>query len=124
MKAQKNLGSHTIHLDAQEIGRDLLVKIYGGDEHHVGGVSIAYLTKSHYRDADTVSVSTLTFPGHKDYIVSNSTADRICKALRRSVIVTVGIHIDNATKEQIEQIISIVDSLVGDLIDHYDKAEV
>ncbi|MGY5875044.1 MAG: hypothetical protein RTU30_04810 [Candidatus Thorarchaeota archaeon] len=124
MKAQRNLGSHAIYIDTKEIGRDLLITIYGGDEHHVGGVSIAYPTKSHYRDADTVSVSTLSFPGHKDYVVSNSAADRICKALHRPVIVTVGIHVDNATKEQIEQIVTIVESFVDEVITHYDKAKV
>ncbi|MHA2047175.1 MAG: prenylated flavin chaperone LpdD [Candidatus Thorarchaeota archaeon] len=106
MKFEKEAGRHTIFLDVKEIGKDLLIAIYGGDAHHIGGVAVAYPTQSHYRDATTVSVSTMTLPGHKDY-----------------VIVTVGIHYDNATKKDIDEIISVVDVLVQDAISYYQKAE-
>ena len=95
---KKQAGRHTIYLDAKEIGKDLLIAIYGGDEHHIGGAAVAYPTPSHYRDATTVSVSTMTLPGHKDYVVANTAAEKICKALETPTIVTVGIHYDNATE--------------------------
>ncbi|MGD9395644.1 MAG: hypothetical protein PVJ05_04375 [Candidatus Thorarchaeota archaeon] len=123
MIVEKKAGRHTIYLDAKEIGKDLLIAIYGGDEHHIGGVTTAYPTESHYRDATTVSVSTLTLPGHKDYVVANTAAEKICKALEVPVIVTVGIHYDNATVEEIEEIISVVNVLVDKIITHYQKAE-
>ena len=90
---------------------------------HIGGVTIAYVTPSHYRDATTVSLSTLTFPGHKDYLIANSAAEKICKWLDQSIVVTVGIHYDNATKSDIDEIIKVVDSLVDELLSHYAKAE-
>ncbi|MHA1663094.1 MAG: hypothetical protein ACTSVR_07550, partial [Candidatus Thorarchaeota archaeon] len=62
MILEQKAGSHTIYLEVKEIGKDLLISIHGGDEHHIGGVSIAYVTPSHYRDASTVSLSSLTFP--------------------------------------------------------------
>jgi len=123
MILERKVGPHSIFLEAKDIGKDLLVTIYGGDEHHLGGVSVAYETRSHYRDATTVSVSTLTFPGHKDYLVANSAAEQICKALQRSVVVTTGIHYDKATKGDIENIIEAVNWLVKELIVHYQKAE-
>lgn len=123
MIVKKEAGRHSIYLDAKEIGKDLLIAIYGGDEHHIGGVATAYPTESHYRDATTVSVSTLTLPGHKDYVVANSAAEKICKALKIPTIVTVGIHYDNATKKEIEEIISVVNALVDEIIAHYQKAE-
>ena len=123
MIVEKEAGRHTIYLDAKEIGKDLLVAIHGGDEHHIGGVAAAYPTKSHYRDATTVSVSTLTLPGHKDYVVANTAAEKICKALEVPTVVTVGIHYDNATSKEIEEIISVVNDLVDDIITHYQKAE-
>ncbi len=123
MIIEKKAGRHTIFLDAKEIGKDLLIAIYGGDEHHIGGVAAAYPTESHYRDATTVSVSTLTLPGHKDYVVANTAAEKICKALEVPVIVTVGIHYDNATGKEIEEIISVVNALVDKIIAHYQKAE-
>jgi hypothetical protein len=123
MKFEKEAGHHTIYLDVKEIGKDLLIAIYGGDAHHIGGAAIAYPTPSHYRDATTVSVSTMTLPGHKDYVVANTAAEKICKALETPTIVTVGIHYDNATKKDIDEIISVVDALVQDVISHYQKAE-
>lgn len=123
MIVEKKAGRHTIYLDAKEIGNDLLIAIYGGDEHHIGGVAAAYPAESHYRDATTVSVSTLTLPGHKDYVVANTAAEKICRALEVPTIVTVGIHYDNATRKEIEEIISVVNLLVDKIIAHYQKAE-
>jgi hypothetical protein len=123
MILQKKGGRHTIYLETQEIGKDILVSIHGGDEHHIGGVAIAYVTQSHYRDASTISVSTLTFPGHKDYIVANSAAEKICKSLHRQTVVTVGIHYEKATKDEVNVIIETVDALIDELISLYQKAE-
>lgn len=123
MKFERKAGRHTIYLDVQEIGKDFLIGIYGGDEHHIGGAAVAYPTPSHYRDATTVSVSTMTLPGHKDYVVANTAAETICKALSTPVVVTVGIHYENATKSDIAEIVSVVDSLVQEAILHYQKAE-
>lgn len=123
MIIEKKAGRHSIYLESKEIGKDLLITIYGGDEHHIGGVAIAYPTPSHYRDATTVSVSTLTLPGHKDYVVANSAAEKISKAIETPVVVTVGIHYDNATSKDIEEIISAVNALVDELIGLKQKAE-
>lgn len=123
MIVEKKAGRHTIYLDAKKIGNDLLIAIYGGDEHHIGGVATAYPTASHYRDATTVSVSTLTLPGHKDYVVANTASEKICKALGVPTIVTVGVHYENASSKEIEEIISIVNALVDEIIAHYQKAE-
>jgi len=120
---EKEVGRHTIYLETKEIGNDLLITIYGGDAHHIGGVATAYPTESHYRDATTVSVSTLTLPGHKDYVVANTAAEKLCKALEVPTVVTVGIHYDNASSKDIEEIISVVNALVEETIEHYQKAE-
>ncbi|MHA2002635.1 MAG: prenylated flavin chaperone LpdD [Candidatus Thorarchaeota archaeon] len=123
MMFEKQAGRHIIYLEAKSIGKDLLVTIFGGDEHHIGGVAVAYPTKSHYRDASTISVNSITLPGHKDYVVANSSAEKMCKELARPVVSTVGIHYDAATPEEIQGIIKVVDSLVDEAILHYQNAE-
>lgn len=120
---KKNAGRHTIYFEVREIGNDLLVAIFGGDEHHIGGVAVSYPTPSHYRSATTVSLNSITLPGHKDYIVANSTALSLGKALNRPVVVTVGIHYDNATKTEIDEIVQVVESLTNEMISHYQKPE-
>jgi hypothetical protein len=123
MILERKAGRHTVFLEAKDVGNDMLVTIYGGDEHHLGGVAIAYETKSHYRDASTVSVSTLTFPGHKDYIVANSAAEKICSSLGKSTVVTTGIHYSHASKGEIDTIVKATEWLVNELIQQYQKAE-
>jgi hypothetical protein len=123
MMFEKQAGRHIIYLEAKSIGKDLLVAIFGGDEHHIGGVAVAYPTKSHYRNASTISVNSITLPGHKDYVVANSSAEKLCKELARPVISTVGIHYDAATTEEIQEIIKVVDDLVDEAILHYQNAE-
>jgi hypothetical protein len=120
---EKQAGRHTIYFETKSIGKDLLVAIFGGDEHHIGGVAVAYPTKSHYRNALTISVNSITLPGHKDYVVANTSAEKMCKALGRPVISTVGIHYDAATPVEIKEIITTVDELVDEVILHYQNAE-
>ncbi len=123
MKIERTIDSISLVISHERIGSDLQVIIFGGDEHHIGGVAFAYPTKSHYRDATTVSVNTITAPGHKDYVVANSAAETICKALSVPTLVSVGIHVDNATKQQIDAIIKEVDSMISELISFYQKPE-
>jgi hypothetical protein len=123
MMFEKQAGRHTIYLEARSIGKDLLVAIFGGDEHHIGGVAVAYPTRSHYRDASTISVNSITLPGHKDYVVANSSAEKMCKALMRPVISTVGIHYAAASSEEIQDIVKVVDDLVDEAILHYQNPE-
>ncbi len=123
MKLTRKTNGIELIVSHERIGKDLLISIHGGDEHHIGGAALAYPTQSHYRDAITVSVNTITAPGHKDYLIANSVAESVCKALHVPVLVSVGIHVDNATKEQIDDIVSTVNTLVKELIEFYQKPE-
>ena len=123
MKITRSVDGIELIVSHEKIGTDLLVVIRGGDEHHIGGAALAYPTKSHYRDAITVSLNTITAPGHKDYVVANASAESICKALELPVLVSVGIHVEHATKEQIGLIVQEVDAMVNELIEFYQKPE-
>ncbi|MBD3405927.1 MAG: hypothetical protein GF411_07340 [Candidatus Lokiarchaeota archaeon] len=123
MKLERIVDTHKLILDFDYIGNDIRVLIYGGDQHHIGGIAVAYSTPSHYRDALTTSVNTLTLPGHKDYVVANSAAEKIASALEQTVVVLVGIHVDNATSDQITSIVSAVDDMVDEVINHNQNAE-
>jgi len=45
---------------------------------------------------------TLTLPGHKDFSVANAIAKKLCLATKEPVSISAGIHIDNASKEEIQ----------------------
>lgn len=117
MRIERKAGRHTIILEQYNVGNDILVMILGGDEHHIGGISVAYPTRSHYRDAITISLNSITLPGHKDYVLSNSLAEKISEALEKVVTVIVGIHMENATQDEIKLAVKVSHELVDEFID-------
>ncbi len=116
MRIEKKVGRHSIVLDASTIGRDILVVIHGGDEHHIGAVSIAYPTKSPNRGDTTVSLSSITVPGHKDYVVANSAAEKICNAFGVVTTVVAGIHMDKASRDEIDGAVKTAGMMVDEMI--------
>ncbi len=96
----------------QRIGKDYLLSIWGG-EAHIGAVAMAQPRPS-LADPDRVSAtaSTFCYVGHKEDEVVKKASERLAAALNAKVVVAAGIHWDNISREQIEQIVSAVDALV------------
>jgi len=76
------------------IGSDLLLIITGGKE-HIGSVSLYENNK----------LSTIEKNNHKDSVISDMVAKKIYDKLKINVVVICGIHKDNATKKDINNII-------------------
>ena len=91
------------------IGKDLLVIITGGDE-HIGGVSLI----------ENNSFSTIGKKKHKDNIISNMVAPMIYDALKKDTLVVCGIHIDNATPQEIDILINNAQECVKDFLKEID----
>lgn len=79
-------------------GKDLAVAISGGTKAHVGAVSLAVYEP----ERDSATVSTICAYTHRDDAVATTVAKKLATALRCSVTVTAGIHIDDASKEEVE----------------------
>lgn len=93
-------------LMAAVTGDGLVVQLYGGDKPHVGAVAIS-LPRPSRANAAEISCSTSVIPllGHKDDEVAKPVAEKIAKAVNQPVVVIAGIHVDNATLEEIEKIV-------------------
>jgi len=72
------------------LGKDLLVIITGGDA-HIGAVTLS----------EEGCYSTLSKRGHKECIITKQIAPRIQNFFKKDVLVVCGIHIDNATSNEI-----------------------
>lgn len=83
--------------DAVQCGSDFSVSIVGGSNHHVGAVSLAVYEPIR----DSATVSTMTVHTHRDDSVTSMFAKEFSKALKCTVTVSAGIHVDNATREDI-----------------------
>lgn len=77
------------------LGEGTSVTIFGGDKSHVGAVCVA---------DPTGQITTQVFPGHRDDVIAEQWAKQIYKATRQQVVVSVGIHYDDATGEMIQGI--------------------
>ena len=86
-------GRYTVTLESHKIGKDRLVIITGGEEEHIGSATLIE-EKGH--------LQTISKKGHKDHIVSERMANIIYDKIGKDLLVVCGIHIDDASKEEID----------------------
>ena len=97
-KASYSIGTHAIEAVACFCGADLVVVIGGGERYHVGAVAIAVPRASLCSpEKISASASVICLTGHKEDLLAREGALRLAAKLNRNVILTVGIHVDNAT---------------------------
>lgn len=95
-------GRTKVFLKKEKIGEDILLILGGGEQSHIGGVVIC--------EPDT-QPNVVSLGTHHDYVVLKPLAEKACKKYKKTVVATGGIHIDNATKEEINIIIKNCEKL-------------
>ena len=102
-------GRLNIHLRVFRQGRDLQV-LCGGGASHVGAVALAAPNDAHAPQSDQsdsggqVDARVLTLPGHKEDALALRMAQSMAEALHCAVCVSAGIHYDNITRAEIQQV--------------------
>jgi len=89
-------GRFCIKLFYQDIGEDKLIIITGGEKEHIGSATLIEIGGF---------VQSFSKKEHKDYIVSEKIANIIYEEIGKELVVICGIHIDNASKEEINILI-------------------
>lgn len=90
-------GRYKVWLKEERIGDDRVYILGGGEKPHIGGVVVVEPGK----EAVTVRLGT-----HYDYIVLEPIAEEACKKYNMTAVAVGGIHIDNASKEEIDTIVN------------------
>ena len=103
-------GRTQVRLYAQNLGPDLVVHLFNASA-HIGAVAIG----EYAAEYDRVSVSVLTRLGHKDDIIAQRAAYAISHFTHRPVCVVAGVHLDNITGAEIEQLVDNSAKIVDDL---------
>ena len=105
---QRNVISCVIAAQVTCTEHGISVLVAGGDRSHIGAISI--VNGKGQRE-------TIIFEGHRDDTISNRWADRLYEASQVPVVVSVGIHYDDATGPQIREIVAACEEMLADILD-------
>lgn len=87
-----------------EAGVNILIE--GGDKGHIGAVAVA---------GEGKVIESISFPGHMEEIICKNWAEKISAVYPDPVVVEAGIHYDNITKAQIQEVLEILDAELAGL---------
>lgn len=102
-EADENLFGRKIELCLVDTGDGICTFVFGGDKPHVGAVSTM---------DGAGTCTTMSFPGHKESVVTEKWVKTIWQRKKAPVTVTAGIHYDNATKEMIQSVIEVTERML------------
>lgn len=96
-------GKHKIYLYATVTTGGIMANLVGGDRPHLGAVVLALPGRSlPCRDVVSCTSSIIPLTGHKDDEAARPLAEMLAKETELPVSIAAGIHIDNASAEDIE----------------------
>ncbi|MCQ5376452.1 MAG: hypothetical protein NO516_00195 [Candidatus Methanomethylicia archaeon] len=102
-------GRCKVWAEATRVGDDILLHIWGGEKPHLGSASLC-------SSGEPTSISV---PGHMDYVVSHEAAKRICSATGKRCLAIAGIHVDDASHEDIVELVEnsrrCINAIINDL---------
>ena len=99
-------GKYKVWLKQEKIGDNLLFVLGGGEKSHIGGVVICEPGKK---------TQAIRLEGHFDDIVLKPIAEAACKKYKTKVVAIGGVHVDNATKKEIDILVENCLMLVNQL---------
>lgn len=90
-------GNFAVSACATRCGDDISITVTGGTKAHIGAVSLAVYEP----ERDSATVSTVTVFSHRDDAVSSYFAKGVSRAKRCTVCASAGLHIDDASPDEI-----------------------
>jgi hypothetical protein len=105
-----------------EIGNDIIFIVSGGDQPHIGAVSVG-IPRPSLKNPDQLSstISTYVFTGHKDDIIGNKIAEEISKRTGKKVVVLAGIHFHSLSEKDINLVVEKSGIICQELIVLFNK---
>ncbi len=99
-------GKYKVWLEEKKIGDNIIYILGGGEKSHIGGVVICEPNKQ---------AQAIRLEGHFDDIVLKPIAEAACKKYKTKVVAIGGVHVDNATKKEIDLLVENCLMLVNQL---------
>jgi hypothetical protein len=101
---------YAIEMTIHKQGEDVVLQVEGGTHPHIGAVCTAY-----WQDGECI-VHLVELPHHKEGELAKNFAKQLCEMLKQTATVICGIHIDNATREEIERLVHNTHSCFAQLV--------
>lgn len=95
--AEAGEGKYSVKAAATYLGEDISVAVGGGTLDHIGAVSLGVYEPIR----DSATISTISVFTHRDDAIASYFAKTISKDRKCTVSVSAGIHIDDATEDDI-----------------------
>lgn len=109
-----------VTIKAVPVGQDLCVIVAGGDKPHIGCAVVSVSRPSLKDDRkNSATTSVINLVGHKDDEVLRDVAQILCTKLKKNVVVTGGIHVDDITGQELTFVMDAVRTLTDTLISQY-----
>ncbi len=89
-------GRYRVWVDKHSIGDDIVLLVGGGEKPHIGGIVVCKPNEPAY---------ILSLPKHRDVEALELIASIVSKKYNTTCTAIGGIHIDNATKDEIKRIL-------------------
>lgn len=96
-------GKYKVFLELKKIDDDIIYILGGGEKSHIGGVVIC--------EPGKIS-QVIRLKGHYDDIVLQPIAEAACKKYNTKVVAVGGVHVDNASQEEIDLLVKNCRELV------------
>ena len=90
-------GKYKVFLEKHELDDDLIFVLGGGEKSHIGGMVFCEPGKKPV---------VVRLENHYDHIVLEPIAEEACKKYNKRVVAVGGVHIDNASKDEIDILVS------------------
>ena len=109
---EKELSFSVIKLYVLKLGDDYNITISGGDKPHVGSSVLAIPRQSLTGDKSiSTTSSVMNMIGHKDEQICRYLAEKVCINKNAVVICSGGFHVDNISKDGINEVLQAVKEL-------------
>lgn len=118
---------YDVHLEIRLAGEDILAAITGGTRPHIGAVCLAEPSGAAHPvtgesavagAGQSLKLQTMAAPGHKDAVLAEMFAAALCKEYGVRVCAAAGVHVDDASGEEIALMVKNAKELLEKVLEN------
>lgn len=117
MEIKQKAGRVELILEWKRIGSDYTLTLTGGRD-HIGAVAIGNFDEKSGRATSSV----ISLPGHREESIALEGARRISESTGTATVLTVGIHLDDITGDEISQVVTVSGQMIDRFIASLERA--